>query len=53
MKLIELFNTAEPTKPTKLEEAEMLASLPRVGELPSVKDLQEGLDDSWDEFIEV
>ena len=54
MKLTELHELKNArSRPTKIEEEELLATLPRVGELPSTTELQESLDDSWDEFIEV
>jgi hypothetical protein len=54
MKLTELHELNDmPSRPTKAEEQELLASLPKVGTLPSDTELQEGLDDSWNEFIEV
>lgn len=53
MKLSELIDVAVEVRMTEAEKKAMFESMPKVGKLPSVNELNEGLDQDWLEFVEV
>lgn len=53
MKLSELVDGSAVARMTEAEKKAMFESMPKAGELPSVNELNESLDQDWLEFVEV